>query len=85
MRESLTFTWHDTLGEALPSPTTKKRFEEWQQTINEAENFTSISVYYLDFISDVIGELENQRDLIIKEEKDNWNKPMTKSLGLYSD
>jgi len=76
MRESLTFTWHDTLGEALPSPTTKKRFEDWQQTINEAENFTSISVYYLDFISDVISELENQRDLIIKEEKDNWNKPI---------
>ena len=82
MRESLTFTWHDTLGEALPSPTTKKRFEEWQQTIYEAENFTSISVYYLDFISDIISELEIQRDLIIIKEKLNRENPFWNTTNI---
>lgn len=83
MRENLTFTWHNSKGGyALPSPTTRKRFEKWQQTINEAEGWAAISVYYLDFINDAIDELQHQRDLIMEVEKDNWKKPFWNTTNI---
>jgi hypothetical protein len=30
MTESITFNWHDEAGEARPSPTTRKKLDEWK-------------------------------------------------------
>ena len=79
-RDKITFVYDDVSGEALPDTETRKKFLQWRKDINESEVYTSISLYYLDFISDVIGELEYQRDILEKEEKDNFNKPLPRYL-----
>tara|TARA_R100000315_G_C5113149_1_gene64635 strand:+ start:126 stop:503 length:378 start_codon:yes stop_codon:yes gene_type:complete len=78
--DKITFVYDDVSGEALPDTETRKKFLQWRKDINESEVYTSISLYYLDFISDVIGELEYQRDILEREEKDNFNKPLPRYL-----
>ena len=78
--DKITFVYDDVSGEALPDTETVKKFLQWRKDINESEVYTSISLYYLDFINDVIGELEYQRDILEKEEKDNFNKPLPRYL-----
>ena len=80
MVDKITFVYDDVSGEALPNTETRRKFLQWRKDINESEVYTSISLYYLDFISDVIGELEYQRDILEKEEKDNFNKPLPRYL-----
>ena len=65
MTESLTFTWHDVRGEALPSPTTRKKLDEWKQTIKNPESGGVEYVYYLDFLGDVIHALQKEYDSIL--------------------
>ena len=69
MGESITFTWSDVYGEARPSPTTKKRLDEWSRDAKEANgNFYKLDIYQLDFLSDVIGELQNiYNEMLTKE------------------
>ena len=78
--DKITFVYDDVSGEALPDTETRKKFLQWRKDINESEVYTSISLYYLDFINDVIGELEYQRDILEREEKDNFNKPLPRYL-----
>ena len=78
--DKITFVYDDLSGEALPDTETVKKFLQWRKDISESEVYTSISLYYLDFINDVICELENQRDILEKEEKDNFNKPLPRYL-----
>ena len=78
--DKITFVYDDVSGEALPDTETVKKFLQWRKDISESEVYTSISLYYLDFINDVIGELENQRDILEREEKDNFNKPLPRYL-----
>ena len=59
MPESITFTWHDVAEEARPSPTTRKKFEEWKKDIKDPDRHSD-SVYYLDFLSDIIGDLQEE-------------------------
>ena len=61
MPESITFTWHDVAGEARPSPTTRKKFAEWRQIVKDPDRIVD-SVYFLDFLSDVIGDLQKEYD-----------------------
>ena len=71
MGESITFTWSDVYGEARPSPTTKKRLDEWSRDAKEANgNFYKLDIYQLDFLSDVIGELQNIYDEMLTKEKE---------------
>mgnify|MGYP003637280008 FL=1 len=65
MTESLTFTWHDVYEEALPSPTTRKKLDEWKQTIKNPESGGVEYVYYLDFLGDVIHALQKEYDSIL--------------------
>ena len=60
MTESITFNWHDEAGEARPSPTTRKKLDEWKQAIKDAE-----FVYHLDFLGDVIHGLQKEYDSIL--------------------
>ena len=61
MPESITFTWHDVAGEARPSPTTRKKFVEWRQDVETKDPDRIVDhVYYLDFLSDVIGDLQKE-------------------------
>jgi len=63
MPESITFTWHDVAGEARPSPTTRKKFVEWRQDVETKDPDRIVDhVYYLDFLSDVIGDLQKEYD-----------------------
>mgnify|MGYP003149663584 FL=1 len=79
MGESLTFTWSDVYGEARPSPTTKKRLEEWRDTAKEARgNFYKLDIYQLDFLSDVIGELQNIYDEMLTKPDE-----VEKDVGWY--
>ena len=78
--DSLTFTYNVISGEAFPSVETAEKFKQWRKDISECEVYTSISLYYLDFIYDVMGELERQRDILEKEEEDNFNKPLSRYL-----
>tara|TARA_Y100000004_G_scaffold184400_1_gene233393 strand:+ start:938 stop:1330 length:393 start_codon:yes stop_codon:yes gene_type:complete len=78
--DKITFVYDDVSGEALPDTETVKKFLQWRKDISESEVYTSISLYYLDFINDVIGELEYQRDILEREEKDNFNKPLPRYL-----
>jgi hypothetical protein len=64
MTESLTFTWHDVAEEARPSPTTRKKLDEWKQAIKDSDEYSDF-VYYLDFLGDVIGELQKEYDSIL--------------------
>ena len=59
MPESITFTWHDVAGEARPSPTTRKKFEEWRKDIKDPDRHSDC-VYYMDFLRDVIGDLQKE-------------------------
>jgi hypothetical protein len=71
MGESITFTWSDVYGEARPSPTTKKKLDEWSRDAKEANgNFYKLDIYQLDFLSDVIGELQNIYDEMLTKEKE---------------
>jgi hypothetical protein len=71
MGESITFTWSDVYGEARPSPTTKKRLDEWSKDAKEANgNFYKLDIYQLDFLSDVIGELQNIYNEMLTKEKE---------------
>ena len=71
MGESITFTWSDVYGEARPSPTTKKKLDEWSRDAKEANgNFYKLDIYQLDFLSDVIGELTNIYDEMLTKEKE---------------
>tara|TARA_R100000781_G_scaffold71347_1_gene44724 strand:+ start:275 stop:490 length:216 start_codon:yes stop_codon:yes gene_type:complete len=71
MGESITFTWSDVYGEARPSPTTKKRLDEWSRDAKEANgNFYKLDIYQLDFLSDVIGELQNIYNEMLTKEKE---------------
>jgi hypothetical protein len=67
MTESVTFIWHETKGEALPSPTTRKKLDDWKQTVADPECIgrAGRSVYYLDFLGDVIAGLQEDYDSII--------------------
>ncbi len=78
--DKITFVYDDLSGEALPDTETVKKFLQWRKDISESEVYTSISLYYLEFINDVIVELENQRDILEREEKDNFNKPLPRYL-----
>ena len=80
MTESITFTWSDVYGEARPSPTTKRRLEEWKKqsqidlsgVSNEDYAYEqAVTIYRLDFLSDIIGELSNIYDemLTVKNEE----------------
>ena len=61
MPESITFTWHDVAGEARPSPTTRKKFVEWRQDVETKGPDRIVDhVYYLDFLSDIIGDLQEE-------------------------
>jgi hypothetical protein len=60
MPESITFIWSDVAGEANPSPTTRKKLEEWKNNPCATDY-----VYYLDFLGDIIGELQREYDLIL--------------------
>tara|TARA_B100001123_G_C15193351_1_gene980358 strand:- start:540 stop:830 length:291 start_codon:yes stop_codon:yes gene_type:complete len=73
MGESITFTWSDVYGEARPSPTTKKRLEEWRREAHDKkalENCYGWNIYHLDFLSDVIGELTTIYDEMLNNPKD---------------
>ncbi len=71
MPESITFTWSDVYGEARPSPTTKRRLDEWSRDAKKAKgNFYKLDIYQLDFLSDVIGELTNIYDEMLTKEKE---------------
>ena len=71
MGESITFTWSDVYGEARPLPTTKKKLDEWSRDAKEANgNFYKLDIYQLDFLSDVIGELQNIYDEMLTKEKE---------------
>ena len=63
MPESITFTWHDVAEEARPSTTTRKKFEEWKKDIKDSDRHSD-SVYYMDFLRDVIGDLQQEYDLV---------------------
>jgi|TARA_R110000824_G_scaffold129369_2_gene290589 hypothetical protein len=63
MTGSLTFTWHDEKGEALPSPTTRRKLDEWKQAMKDPDRRSEM-VYYLDFLGDVIHELQKEYDSI---------------------
>ena len=63
--ESLTYTWHDVAEEARPSPTTREKLDEWKQDMKG-------SVYYLDFLGDVIHNLQKEYDEILAASR----KPM---------
>lgn len=65
MTESLTFAWHDEKEEALPSPTTRKKLDEWKQAIKDPGSEGLEYVYYLDFLGDVIHELQKEYDSIL--------------------
>ena len=87
--DKITFVYDVVSGEALPDTETRKKFLQWRKDIRKPANgpfmlasevYTSISLYYLDFINDVIGELEYQRDILEKEEKDNFNKPLPRYI-----
>ena len=69
MTESMTFIWHETTGEALPSPTTRKKLDDWKQTVADPEctGRTGRSVYYLGFLGDVIAGLQEDYDSILRE------------------
>ena len=69
MTESLTFTWHDVAGEARPSPTTRKKLDEWKQAVKDPDGDSDF-VYYLDFLGDVIGELQRKYDSILVASRD---------------
>lgn len=69
MTESLTFTWHDAAGEARPSPTTRKKLDDWKQVIKDSDGSSEI-VYCLDFLGDVIGDLQMEYDLILAESRE---------------
>lgn len=58
--ESITFNWHNGADEARPSPTTRKKLDEWKQARKDAE-----FVYHLDFLGDVIHELQKEYDSIL--------------------
>ena len=78
--DKITFAYDVVSGEALPDTETVEKFLQWRKDISESKVYTSISVYYLEFINDVIVELENQRDILEREEKDNFNKPLPRYL-----
>ena len=63
MPESITFTWHDVAEEARPSPTTRKKFDDWKQAIKDPDRHSDC-VYYMDFLRDVIGDLQQEYDLV---------------------
>jgi hypothetical protein len=65
MTESITFNWHDEAGEARPSPTTRKKLDEWKQAVKDPEGSRSEFVYYLDFLGDVIYGLQKEYDSIL--------------------
>jgi hypothetical protein len=65
MTESITFNWHDEAGEARPSPTTRKKLDEWKQVVKDPEGSSSEFVYYLDFLGDVIHGLQKEYDSIL--------------------
>tara|TARA_R100000278_G_scaffold84699_1_gene64799 strand:- start:310 stop:519 length:210 start_codon:yes stop_codon:yes gene_type:complete len=69
MPESITFTWSDVYSEARPSPTTKRRLEEWRQ--QSGGGLYKSDIYHLDFLSDVIGELTSiyNEMLTVKDEE----------------
>tara|TARA_R110000850_G_scaffold184693_2_gene310251 strand:- start:3566 stop:3784 length:219 start_codon:yes stop_codon:yes gene_type:complete len=72
MSESITFTWSDVHGEARPSPTTKKRLDEWSRDAKEANRnlIYKLDIYQLNFLSDVITELTYIYDEILTKEKE---------------
>ena len=78
--DKVTFVYDVVSGEALPDTETVEKFLQWRKDISESKVYTSISVYYLEFINDVIGELEHQRGILEREEKDNFNKPLPRYL-----
>ena len=63
MPESITFIWHDVAEEARPSPTTRKKFDDWKQAIKDPDRRADC-VYYMDFLRDVIGDLQQEYDLV---------------------
>jgi|TARA_R110002167_G_scaffold236151_1_gene441351 hypothetical protein len=67
MTEKITFIWHDTKGEALPSPTTRKKIDDWKQIVADPEcpGRAGSAIYFLDFLSDVIAELQEDYNSII--------------------
>jgi|TARA_R110000824_G_scaffold38780_8_gene118158 hypothetical protein len=60
MPESITFTWSNVADEARPSPTTRKKLDAWKENPCATDY-----VYYLDFLGDIIGELQREYDLIL--------------------
>ena len=55
--ERLTFVWHDVYGDARPSKTTYDIFKKWEKLCEENPSHV---VYCLDFLEDVIGELQQK-------------------------
>ena len=79
MPESITFTWHDVAGEARPSPTTRKKFAEWRQIVKDPDRIVD-SVYFLDFLSDVIGDLQKEYDSYLTPFAENSEESCEKQL-----
>tara|TARA_R110000803_G_scaffold40821_1_gene87948 strand:- start:2205 stop:2462 length:258 start_codon:yes stop_codon:yes gene_type:complete len=63
MPESITFIWHDVEEEARPSPTTRKKFDDWKQAIKDPDRRADC-VYYMNFLRDVIGGLQQEYDSV---------------------
>ena len=57
--ERLTFIWNDDYGDARPSKTTNDIFKKWDTFCEQDPNY---SIYCIDFLSDVISELQQKYD-----------------------
>ena len=57
--ERLTFIWDDDYGDARPSKTTSDIFKRWNTMCEQDPNY---SIYCIDFLSDVISELQQKYD-----------------------
>ena len=55
--ERITYIFSDMYGDARPSNTTSATFKIWKELCKTNPTY---SVYCLDFLGDVIGELEEQ-------------------------
>ena len=81
MPESITFTWHDVAGEARPSPTTRKKLVEWKQDVETKDPDRIVdSVYFLDFLRDVIGDLQQEYDSVYAAAAEDFERSRKKKL-----
>jgi len=79
MPESITFIWHDVAEEARPSPTTRKKFDDWKQAIKDPDRRADC-VYYMDFLRDVIGDLQQEYDSVYAAAAEDFERSRKKQL-----